>query len=134
MGVLQPFRSLNPAQRRAFTACFLGWTLDAFDFFLLTFCLDSIAATFHLSLETAAKSIFWTLLMRPVGALVFGALAERFGRVCEQFGARTAVSLGAERWTYDELRVMAARVGRKWMTVARSPVAPLAPNARRCRV
>jgi SHS family lactate transporter-like MFS transporter len=80
MTLLQPFRTLNSMQRRAFTACFLGWTLDAFDFFLLTFCLDSIAATFHLSLETAAKSIFWTLLMRPVGALVFGALAERFGR------------------------------------------------------
>jgi SHS family lactate transporter-like MFS transporter len=75
-----PLRALNPTQRRAFTACFLGWTLDAFDFFLLTFCLDAIAATYHLSLETAAKSIFWTLLMRPVGALLFGAMAERFGR------------------------------------------------------
>jgi len=80
MTVLQPFRSLNSTQRRAYTACFLGWTLDAFDFFLLTFCLDAIAATFHVSLATAAKSIFWTLLMRPVGALVFGALAEKFGR------------------------------------------------------
>jgi MFS transporter, SHS family, lactate transporter len=80
MTVLQPFRALNSAQRRAYTACFLGWTLDAFDFFLLTFCLDAIAATFHVSLATAAKSIFWTLLMRPVGALVFGALAEKFGR------------------------------------------------------
>jgi SHS family lactate transporter-like MFS transporter len=80
MTVLQPFRSLNSVQRRAYTACFLGWTLDAFDFFLLTFCLDAIAATFHVSLATAAKSIFWTLLMRPVGALVFGALAEKFGR------------------------------------------------------
>ncbi len=80
MTVLQPFRSLSTAQRRAYTACFLGWTLDAFDFFLLTFCLDAIAATFHVSLETAAKSIFWTLLMRPVGALVFGALAEKYGR------------------------------------------------------
>ena len=80
MSVLQPFRSLNSAQRRAYTACFLGWTLDAFDFFLLTFCLDAIAATFHVSLATAAKAIFWTLLMRPVGAIVFGALAEKFGR------------------------------------------------------
>jgi SHS family lactate transporter-like MFS transporter len=80
MTVLQPFRSLTSSQRRAYTACFLGWTLDAFDFFLLTFCLDAIAATFHVNLETAAKSIFWTLLMRPVGALVFGALAEKFGR------------------------------------------------------
>ena len=80
MRVLQPFRALNSAQRRAYTACFLGWTLDAFDFFLLTFCLDAIAATFHVSLATAAKAIFWTLLMRPVGAIVFGALAEKFGR------------------------------------------------------
>ena len=80
MTVLQPFRSLTSSQRRAYTACFLGWTLDAFDFFLLTFCLDAIAATFHVNLETAAKAIFWTLLMRPVGALVFGALAEKFGR------------------------------------------------------
>ena len=77
---MQPFRSLNSAQRRAYTACFLGWTLDAFDFFLLTFCLDAIAATFHVSLVTATKAIFWTLLMRPVGAIVFGALAEKFGR------------------------------------------------------
>ena len=80
MGLLRPFRTLNPTQRRAFSACFLGWTLDAFDFFLLTFCLDAIAVTFHVTLVTAAKSIFWTLLMRPVGALVFGALAEKFGR------------------------------------------------------
>jgi SHS family lactate transporter-like MFS transporter len=80
MTMLQPFRSLNGPQRRAFTACFLGWTLDAFDFFLLTFCLDSIAATFHVELETAAKAIFWTLLMRPVGALIFGVLAEKYGR------------------------------------------------------
>jgi SHS family lactate transporter-like MFS transporter len=80
MTLLQPFRSLNSRQRLAFTACFLGWTLDAFDFFLLTFCLDAIATTFHLSLESAARSIFWTLLMRPVGALLFGLLAERFGR------------------------------------------------------
>jgi SHS family lactate transporter-like MFS transporter len=80
MGLLQPFRRLNSTQRRVFSACFLGWTLDAFDFFLLTFCLDAIAVTFNVSLATAAKSIFWTLLMRPVGALVFGALAEKFGR------------------------------------------------------
>jgi MFS transporter, SHS family, lactate transporter len=80
MELLQPFRTLNSGQRRAFTACFLGWTLDAFDFFLLTFCLDAIAVTFHVSLVTAAKSIFWTLLMRPIGALLFGALAEKFGR------------------------------------------------------
>jgi SHS family lactate transporter-like MFS transporter len=80
MTLLQPFGALNAPQRRAFTACFLGWTLDAFDFFLLTFCLDSIATTFHVDLETAAKAIFWTLLMRPIGAILFGVMAEKFGR------------------------------------------------------
>jgi SHS family lactate transporter-like MFS transporter len=77
---LRPFRSLTRAQWRTFTACFLGWSLDAFDFFLLTFCLDSIAATFGVSLATAANSITWTLCMRPVGALLFGLLAEKIGR------------------------------------------------------
>ncbi|HLI78172.1 MAG TPA: MFS transporter, partial [Acidobacteriaceae bacterium] len=77
---LRPFRALQPTQRRVFTACFLGWALDAFDFFLLTFCLDSVAATFHVSLPTVTTAIFWTLCMRPVGALLFGWLAERYGR------------------------------------------------------
>lgn len=77
---LQPFRALTSAQRRVFAACFLGWALDAFDFFLLTYCLDSIAATFHVGLATAADSITWTLCMRPVGALLFGLMAERIGR------------------------------------------------------
>ena len=78
--LLQPLRTLNPAQRRAFTACFMGWALDAFDFFILTYCLDSVAASFHVGLEVVATSLFWTLCMRPVGALLFGLLAERFGR------------------------------------------------------
>src|ERR1700749_3100659 len=78
--MFKPFRSLTSAQRRVFAACFLGWTLDAFDFFLLTYCLDSIAATYHVSLAAAADSITWTLCMRPVGALLFGLLAERIGR------------------------------------------------------
>ncbi len=75
-----PFQQLQPAQRRAFGACFLGWALDAFDFFLLTFTLDSVASTFHITLKTATTAIFWTLCMRPVGALLFGWLAERYGR------------------------------------------------------
>src|SRR5579875_1158328 len=78
--MFKSFRSLASAQRRVFTACFLGWSLDAFDFFLLTFWLDSIAATFRSSLATAADSITWTLCMRPVGALLFGLMAEKIGR------------------------------------------------------
>jgi MFS transporter, SHS family, lactate transporter len=78
--LLAPFGRLTKPQRRAFLACFLGWTLDAFDFFILTWCLDSVATTFHVSNITITDSLFWTLCMRPVGALLFGVLAERFGR------------------------------------------------------
>ena len=80
MGLLRAIRSLNKAQRNTFNACFLGWTLDAFDFFLLTVCLKAIAADFHVGIKQIAEAIFWTLVMRPVGAFLFGAMAERFGR------------------------------------------------------
>ncbi len=71
---------LTPLQRNAFVACFLGWTLDAFDFFILTFCLSAVAKDFHVGTKQVAEGLFWTLAMRPVGALLFGAMAERFGR------------------------------------------------------
>jgi MFS transporter, SHS family, lactate transporter len=80
MQLLRELRSLTAVQRNTFVACFLGWTLDAFDFFLLTVCLRAIAADFHVTIPQVAEAIFWTLVMRPVGALVFGLLAERFGR------------------------------------------------------
>jgi SHS family lactate transporter-like MFS transporter len=80
MPFTQQFRSLTPTQRSTFAACFLGWTLDAFDFFLLTFCLTAIAACFHANRKQVEEAIFWTLAMRPVGALLFGAMAEKYGR------------------------------------------------------
>lgn len=80
MALLRELRSLNAVQRNTFAACFLGWTLDAFDYFLLTLCLTSIAADFHVGIKAVAEAIFWTLVMRPVGAFLFGLMAERFGR------------------------------------------------------
>ncbi|HEY6413327.1 MAG TPA: MFS transporter [Edaphobacter sp.] len=80
MALLRELRSLTAIQRNTFAACFLAWTLDAFDFFLLTLCLKAIAADFHVSIPQIAEAIFWTLAMRPVGALLFGVLAEKFGR------------------------------------------------------
>jgi MFS transporter, SHS family, lactate transporter len=62
----------------AITASFLGWTLDAFDFFVLTFLIDVLAAQFHVSPKKIIFTTFTTLAMRPVGALLFGLLAVRF--------------------------------------------------------
>lgn len=62
------------------TASFLGWTLDAFDFFILVFVLPAIAAEFHRSIADIALTITATLAMRPVGALLFGWVADRYGR------------------------------------------------------
>jgi MFS transporter, SHS family, lactate transporter len=64
----------------ALLAGFLGWTLDAFDFFLVVFCLTAIAKDFHQSDKGVAFSILLTLAFRPVGAFLFGLLADRYGR------------------------------------------------------
>jgi len=61
-------------------ASFLGWTLDAFDFFVLVFVLPKIGADFHRSVADIAFAITMTLAMRPIGAALFGWLADRYGR------------------------------------------------------
>jgi SHS family lactate transporter-like MFS transporter len=75
-----PFRSLTPQQRHAFTASFLGWSLDAFDFFLLVFCVSAIARDFQTKPSAVAEALFLTLAFRPVGAFLFGLLADKYGR------------------------------------------------------
>src|SRR5580704_3304561 len=80
MEFLGHFRRLTPLQRNTFTACFLGWSLDAFDFFILTFCVSAIATQFQTKISGVAEAIFLTLAMRPVGAFLFGMMADRFGR------------------------------------------------------
>jgi MFS transporter, SHS family, lactate transporter len=74
------FRRLTAVQRNTFVACFLGWSLDAFDFFILNLCISAIATQFHSKVSDVAEAIFWTLAMRPVGAFLFGMMADRFGR------------------------------------------------------
>ena len=78
--MLNPFAVLTRAQRKAYFAALGGWSLDAFDFFIFTFSLTSISAEFHTDVKTAAEGIFLTLAFRPVGALLFGWLAEKYGR------------------------------------------------------
>lgn len=74
------FQRLTPLQRNTFIACFLGWSLDAFDFFILIFCVSALAAQFQTKVSAITEAIFLTLAMRPLGALLFGLMADRFGR------------------------------------------------------
>lgn len=67
-------------QRNAVIACFLGWTLDAFDFFVLTFVLAPIGRDFHESIPKIALAITASLATRPIGAFIFGLFADRYGR------------------------------------------------------
>jgi SHS family lactate transporter-like MFS transporter len=67
-------------QRNAVLAGFLGWTLDAFDFFILTLVLEDVAAAFGKTRPQIALTLTLTLAMRPLGAIVFGLTADRYGR------------------------------------------------------
>ena len=67
-------------QWHAVSASFLGWTLDAFDFFVLVFLVDTLAAQFGVPASKIILTITVTLAMRPFGALLFGVLADRYGR------------------------------------------------------
>jgi SHS family lactate transporter-like MFS transporter len=77
---LDHFRRLTVQQRHTFLAAFLGWTLDSLDFFILIFCVPAIAADFHTKPSAVLGAVFMTQAFRPAGAIVFGFLADRFGR------------------------------------------------------
>jgi MFS transporter, SHS family, lactate transporter len=66
--------------RNAVVAGFVGWTLDAFDYFILTYLLAKIGEEFHASVADMTLTLTASLVMRPVGALLFGLLADRWGR------------------------------------------------------
>ncbi len=67
-------------QRQVVAACYLGWTLDAFDYFIMAFALDDVARDFHTTRTVVTWAFTLTLAARPVGAFLFGRLADRFGR------------------------------------------------------
>lgn len=80
MQVFSVLRELTPSQRSAVLSSYLGWTLDAFDFFILVFVIKDIAAEFSTSVTDVTFAILLTLAARPLGALIFGLAADRFGR------------------------------------------------------
>ena len=80
MSILNDLKALTPKQRNAVLATFLGWTLDAFDFFIIVFVFKDIAKEFNTDIPSVTATLFLTLAMRPLGALIFGMAADRFGR------------------------------------------------------
>jgi SHS family lactate transporter-like MFS transporter len=71
---------LTNAQKRTVLAAYLGWTLDAFDFFLLTFVIKDIAKEFGVGVPEVAYALFLTLAMRFIGAFIFGRIGDKWGR------------------------------------------------------
>ena len=67
-------------QFHAVAASFLGWTLDAFDYFVVVFLVDTLAREFHVGKASIVLTLTATLAVRPIGALIFGLLADRYGR------------------------------------------------------
>jgi SHS family lactate transporter-like MFS transporter len=80
MSAISTWQSLNKKEKNVIVASFLGWMLDAFDFLLMVFTLRAIAAEFGSDVKAVSVAVTLTLMMRPVGALVFGMLGDRFGR------------------------------------------------------
>ena len=80
MAILTQLRGLDRQQKSAVLASFLGWTLDAFDFFLLVFVIKDIAGEFGTDVTEVTFAILLTLAMRPLGAFIFGLIADRYGR------------------------------------------------------
>lgn len=115
MSLRKEYALLSGPQRTAIWASYLGWTLDAFDFFLMVFMLKAISQSFGVPVSHVSEALFLTLAARPLGALVFGWMGDRFGRrpvlmaVILAFSALSALS-GAAR-TLGELLLIRALFG-----------------------
>ena len=78
--MLDAMKGWSSAQKHVVAASFLGWTLDAFDFFLMVFVIKDVAHEFGAGKSDIAWATTLTLALRPLGAFIFGRLADRFGR------------------------------------------------------
>ena len=78
--MIEALKGWTASQKHAVTASYLGWTLDALDFFLLVFVLKDVAAEFNTNIGGVALAVTLTLAARPLGAFLFGRLADAYGR------------------------------------------------------
>ncbi|MFO1465899.1 MAG: MFS transporter [Steroidobacteraceae bacterium] len=131
-------RGWTSTQKNVVLASYLGWTLDAFDFFLLVFVLKDIAAEFAVGRKTVAAAITLTLAFRPLGALLFGRLADRFGRkpvlmldvaLYSFLGFTTAFA--PDLWTFLVIRALfGIAMGGEWGIGASLTMESVRPDAR----
>jgi MFS transporter, SHS family, lactate transporter len=125
-------------QRRVVVASFLGWTLDAFDFFLLVFVIKDLAREFGTTREAVAWAVTLTLAMRPLGAFIFGRLADHFGRrpilmldvaLYSLLGLATA--LAPNLWIFLGIRALfGVAMGGEWGIGASLAMESINPKAR----
>src|SRR6201985_344621 len=80
MAAFESLKGWSSTAKHTVTASYLAWTLDAYDFFLLTFVFKDIAAQFGTSITKVTVAVMLTLACRPIGAFIFGRLADRYGR------------------------------------------------------
>src|ERR1700735_1127881 len=80
MTAFEALKGWTPTAKHTVTASYLAWTFDAYDFFLLTFVFPDIAKQFSVSITVVTVAVTLTLACRPIGAFIFGRLADRYGR------------------------------------------------------
>ncbi|MGA7196508.1 MFS transporter [Roseiarcus sp.] len=130
--------NLTGEQKRTIVAAWLGWTLDAFDFFLLTFLLKDIAKEFGVEVSAVAYALFLTLAMRFVGAFIFGRIGDKWGRkpalmldiLCYSIiGALAAFS--PNLWVFLVLRALfGVAMGGEWGLGSSLAMESIPPQAR----
>ena len=77
---ISPAASREQIARHVIFACYMGWMLDAFDFFIMVFVLNDVVRSFNVPVSSGALAITLTLACRFIGAILFGRIADRFGR------------------------------------------------------
>jgi MFS transporter, SHS family, lactate transporter len=148
MVIIDDLRALSGPQRAAFLASWLGWALDAFDFFLLTLVLSEIARTFNPDISVfglrfngvaaVSLAVFATLAARPIGALLFGRLADHYGRrpiMMINVGLYSALALASafspNIWTLIALRALfGVAMGGMWGIGASLALESIPPKSR----